>query len=91
MNATNGKGMSATVKTDDRLCQMIARVLGVPAADVWDTSSPDTIAVWDSLNHLNLVMALESEFAVSLSPEDALEIRTVGLMREILRRNGVEI
>jgi acyl carrier protein len=91
MNATNGKGVSATVKTDDRLCQMIAGVLGVPASELSDTSSPDTIAAWDSLNHLNLVMALESEFGVSLSPEDALEMRTVGLMREILRRNGVEI
>jgi acyl carrier protein len=91
MNATNGKVVSATVKTYDRLCQMIAGVLGVTASELSDTSSPDTIAAWDSLNHLNLVMALESEFGVSLSPEDALEMRTVGLMREILRRNGVEI
>jgi acyl carrier protein len=82
---------AATVKTEDRLCQTIAGVLGVPVAEISDVSSPDTIAAWDSLNHLNLVMALESEFGVSLTPEDALEMRTVGLMRAILRKNGVEI
>lgn len=91
MNTTNREGLSAALKTDDRLCQMIAGVLGVPASELSDTSSPDMIAAWDSLNHLNLVMAMESEFGVSLSPEDALEMRTVGLMRTILRRNGVDI
>ena len=76
---------------DDRLRQTIGGVLGVPAAEISDASSPDTIAAWDSLNHLNIVMALESEFDVSLTPEDALGMRTVELMRTILRRNGVDL
>ncbi len=80
---------TTAVKTDDRLCQTVAGVLGVAASELTDASSPETIAAWDSLNHLNLVMALESEFGISLSPEDALEMRNVGLMRIILRRNGV--
>ena len=79
---------STAVKTDDRLYQTVAGVLGVPASELTDASSPETIAAWDSLNHLNLVMALEGEFGISLSPEDALEMRTVGLMRDILKKNG---
>jgi len=82
---------STAVKTEDRLCQTVAGVLGVAVSELTDASSPETIPAWDSLNHLNLVMALEGEFGVSLSPEDALEMRTVGLMRAILQRNGVEI
>jgi acyl carrier protein len=78
----------AAVKTDDRLCQTVAGVLGVAASELTDASSPETIAAWDSLNHLNLVMALESEFGISLSPEDALEMRNVGLMRVILKKHG---
>jgi len=66
----------------------LAGVLGVAASELTDASSPETIAAWDSLNHLNLVMALESEFGISLSPEDALEMRNVGLMRVILKKHG---
>ena len=80
-----------TVKTEDRLCQTVAGVLGVAPEALTDASSPETLPAWDSLNHLNLVMALESEFGVSLTPEDALEMRTIGLMREILRRNGANL
>ena len=66
-------------------------MLGVPAGELSDESSPETIPVWDSLNHLNLVVALEGEFGISLTPEDAMEMRTVGSIRAILGHNGVAI
>ena len=48
------------------------------------------LSAWDSLNHLNLVMAIEEEFKVSLSPDDTLDMRDVGQIRAILRTHGVE-
>lgn len=69
----------------------MAAVLGVPAEALGDDASPDTIADWDSMSHLNLVMALESEFGVSLSAEDALEMRNVAAIRHVLRSRGVAL
>jgi hypothetical protein len=46
------------------------------------------VASWDSLNHLNLVMALESEFRVNLSPEDAMELNSVGAIIRLLNKPG---
>ena len=79
------------VKATERLYQTVATVLGVPVEEISDASAPATIPAWDSLNHLNLVMALESEFEISLTPEAALEMRDVGAMRTSLRRLGVDL
>jgi acyl carrier protein len=47
----------------------MAAVLGVGETELSDDSSPDTISSWDSLNHLSLVMAIESEFGIELTPD----------------------
>jgi acyl carrier protein len=50
--------------------QMAADVLGVPAASLSAASGPDTVEAWDSVAHLNLIMAAEERFQISLSPEE---------------------
>jgi len=83
--------MKASGSVEDRLYQTIAEVLGVVPSALSEESSPETIASWDSLNHLNLVMALESEFKIALPVEDALEMRNVALIQTLLRKHGVEL
>ncbi len=83
--------MKASGSVEDRLYQTIAEVLGVVPGALSEESSPETIASWDSLNHLNLVMALESEFKIALPVEDALEMRNVALIQTLLRKHGVEL
>lgn len=83
--------MSALSKREDRLAQTVAQVLGVTPDVLSEESSPNTISKWDSLGHLSLVMALEDEFGVSLSAEDVLAMRSVGSIRSILHKSGVEV
>jgi acyl carrier protein len=81
--------MKATeLNLDDRLTQTLATIFGVEPEVLGDEASPATVANWDSLNHLNMLMALESEFAVRLSADDALEMRDVAAIRRILRSRG---
>jgi acyl carrier protein len=80
-----------TAIESSRLHRTLQAVLGVPAEALSDDASPDTIATWDSLNHLNLVLALEAEFGVALSPQDVLDLRNVGLIRTVLRDYGVDV
>src|SRR3989338_2479553 len=70
--------------TTDRLHRVIADVFGVNADRINDQSSPDTLTSWNSLSHINLVLALEAEFGVALSPEDSMEMLSVKLIRTIL-------
>ena len=82
--------MSIVNTPKDRLYETVAAVLGVPPTTLGDESSPETIKTWDSLNHLQLVMALEAAFSISLTPEDVVDMRNLGLVRTILRDYGVD-
>jgi len=74
----------------DRVKEVISKVLGVDPVLVAEDSSPQSIASWDSVNHLNLVMALEEEFRVAISTEEAMKMTDVGAIRRALRDRGGE-
>lgn len=78
-------------ENNERLYRVISQVFGVPIEEISEDSSPDTIGTWDSLSHINLILSLEAEFGISLSPEDAMEMLSVKLIRMILTEQGVAV
>ena len=64
----------------ERVLEIVSQVMGVPVAEVNEKSSPDTIASWDSLNHMNLVLALEEEFGVQFTDDQIVSLLTVEAM-----------
>jgi len=69
---------------EDKIYRVISDVMGIPVEEIDDKSSPDSNDAWESMSHINLVLALEAEFSVSLAPEDVMEMQSVGLIRTIL-------
>jgi acyl carrier protein len=67
------------------LKQVMANVLGVPAEAIGPDASSDTISGWDSLKHMNLVLALEQTFGVEIPDEDAAEITSYALIKVVLQ------
>jgi acyl carrier protein len=74
----------------DRVRRIAADVFGLPIEEIRPDSSPDNIETWDSLQHLNLVLALEQEFGVQFSPEEIEQLLSVELVAALLREK-VEI
>lgn len=70
------------------LNQTISAVLGIPASEISQESSPDTISKWDSVAHLNLVMAVEEAFGVTFTPEEALDLTSVKLIQLLLEEKA---
>jgi acyl carrier protein len=50
---------------------------------------PNETPQWDSLGHVTLVAALESEFNVNLDMADALRITSFDVAREVLEQHGI--
>jgi len=73
----------------DRLRGVFAEVLGLPPDRVTDATSPDSTSEWDSLAAMNLVAALEETFGVELTTTEIMRMRSVGIVREVLRAKGV--
>jgi acyl carrier protein len=59
-----------TPTIESRVCEIASSLFNVPAAELTGESSAETVEAWDSLQQLNLVLAVEQEFDVGLEPED---------------------
>ena len=62
----------------------MATLLTVNVTTIDSETSMDTIPTWDSLRHMNLVLALEEEFKVSIPDEDAGNITSYKLIKLVL-------
>ena len=75
--------MNNTVQ--DRIKNVMSAVFELPVNQITDDSSPDTIGSWDSLKHINLVVALEEEFKVEFTDDDIVEMMNYPLIKEIVK------
>lgn len=76
--------MSTQTSTEERILKVLQSVFSAHQGAFEDAFGPNEIAGWDSLNHLNLIMALQEEFNVEMGFEDMMEITVVGDIKRIL-------
>jgi acyl carrier protein len=69
---------------EDILKQVMATILNVEASKINEELSMDNIKEWDSLRHMNLVLALEEEFKITIPDEDAGNITSYKLIKLVL-------
>lgn len=69
---------------------LIGQVMSVDPEDLADDSGPQTVPGWTSLKHLQLIVALEKSYEVSLNGRDITGMRSVGAVRAALRDKGVQ-
>jgi len=57
--------------------------------DVDDDTSVTSLQQWDSLAHITLILALEEEFGLSFTPDEAAEMLSVPDIERILASRPV--
>jgi acyl carrier protein len=60
---------------EDRLKSVVAAMLEIDPSAVGPETSTDTVTQWDSVKHMNLVIALEEAFGISI-PDDEVATMT---------------
>jgi acyl carrier protein len=68
----------------ERVIGMIESIYSLPSGVVSSESKRGEIEQWDSLGHLVLVLQLEQEFGVQLSPEDIESMTSVRAIADAL-------
>jgi acyl carrier protein len=63
--------------------------LGVAPDAVTDALAYNSITQWDSVAHMALVAALETEFQTVLDTDEIIAMSSVAAAREILAKHGV--
>lgn len=74
----------------ERVQQLVAKELNVEESQVTESASFDGDLKADSLDVVELVMALEDEFNIDIPDEEAERIRTVGDAVRYLEERGVQ-
>lgn len=73
---------------EEKVLEILKNLFELDTVD--ETCSQETCEKWDSMGQLNLVVELESEFDVTLEPEEIGEMKCFEDIIRILKSKGVE-
>ena len=71
----------------DHVLPLIAETLGLAIEDLDDDLSMGDLPQWDSVAHVNLIMALESNYGLVVTPEMITQLTSIGAIKNQLSRN----
>ena len=74
----------------DRVIKIVSQIMNVPIEKLDEDSSPDTVTNWDSLKHMNLILALEEKFAIAFSDDEVVEMLSIKRIVEVLIKKGIQ-
>ena len=75
----------------ERFISCFASSLNIGPEKIVDELSYQSVPAWDSVAHMALVAALESEFNIMLDTDDIIGMSSVLIAKDILRKYGVAL
>lgn len=73
-------------QVEDRLKRVVLETLKIQDADYHEDLTAGDLPAWDSIGHVNLLMAVEKEFDVAFDVNDAIDIESVADLHEMVRK-----
>jgi acyl carrier protein len=68
-----------------RITDTFRNVFGDPNLVIWDEMTAEDVEQWDSLTHINLIVALEREFRVKFTTGEVSKLKNVGDLVSLVR------
>ena len=69
----------------EKIKEIMAAVFEMNAVDIKDSDDSTTIPNWDSLNQMNLIVALEEEFNVRFEDDEIVELTSFESIENYLK------
>ena len=68
-----------------KVLKTMADVFEIDVADIPDNAAPGIVENWDSIRHMNLVVALEEEFDIRFNDIDIVDLININLIESIIK------
>jgi acyl carrier protein len=68
----------------ERIRNVMAIIFEIDSKHIKDSAEPGIIESWDSLRHMNLIVALEEEFGIIFSDDEITELLNMELITSII-------
>ena len=68
---------------EQRAASVMSIILNIPVSEITLEATQDSYPAWDSLKHLDIVVALEEEFDISIPEEEIgnlLSLKLIGVI-----------
>lgn len=69
---------------EEKIKSVLSAILDVDIKTINENSSMDNVENWDSIGHMNLVLALEDKFGVMIPDEEAGNITSYKLIKLVV-------
>ena len=67
--------------SEERLKSVVGGMLDIEPNAIDDLTSTDTVPQWDSVRHMNLIIALEEEFGITIPDDDVVALTSYPIIR----------
>lgn len=71
----------------EKLNQILSNNFKISIEETYRNYGMKDINNWDSLSHMNLIVAIEDEFKIQLTGDEIAEMTTFDKIREILQKH----
>lgn len=71
------------------LTSLIAAALKVPATEICETTAMANTKAWDSLAHMDLVLAIEDRYKVNLDGDEIARMISAAAIAAVLESRGI--
>lgn len=71
---------------EEKLRQVFAEGLAMPAAEVVDSLKYGESVAWDSIAHMALIAAIEEAFDIMIDAEDVIDMSSFAKAKEIVSK-----
>ena len=72
-----------------KLAGIAGAILNIPDESIRDGLTSDDVDTWDSLNHINLINAIEEEFGVSFKTDAMEQLKSINALKMELSKMGI--
>ena len=76
-------------QVDGKVETLLSEVLQMRASEITDDLTMKNVDAWDSLKHMELIVALEQSFEIQLSFDEIVAMQSVSEIKRVLRERGV--
>jgi acyl carrier protein len=69
---------------EEKINKILMNTLKIPHEKTLENLTMDDVANWDSLTHMNLIVAIEDELKIEISGDDIAEMTSFDLIRNTI-------
>lgn len=68
-----------------KILDVMSIVFGIKRQELPENPAPNLIETWDSLNHMNLIVAMEEEFGLEFTDDEMVDFLDFNTIESIIK------